>query len=713
MTTPAVYGIRGEAEPHKSSAYNAFLSFLPPLEMTDLSFFKERGLTSEHINIAGYKTKKNIKSKEMNDAIAHLANTTSLDNVPGFFINDKTGGWSCTAVYGPIIPVRDIRGNIASLLIRNVQARMNEKTGRVDNKYVQFSSSGKTKGSRAYQTTHCPIVRGPALEVAGEVIRITEGVLKADVATALDPRIYTIGLQGLNVKEDCAVVLEMLEAQVVHVALDAGEDDAPDMIKAKAKIIMMLREKGYHYKIEVWEKRYGKGIDDVLKSGNYDKVTFMSEDEIEAFLEKAKVKDPNNGDWFYVVGQESFYNIKTGQILNKSQFADKFQLETSSEVNKRIASGFPQVDSLTFWPGQGVVLKENDLECLNLWVDPEVEPSAGPIDVFLDHINYLFPEETVEGTLQANILLDFISFCVQNPGKKIRWANIIHGKEGVGKSFLSKAMKKMLGERNISTPMMERVHDKFTDWQGSCQLVIIDEWMSQGKLELMNKMKPFITEEETEVRGMWAKAYKHPNRYNIIGYTNYENPIIIKDDDRRYCILRTSSDPQGKEYYTKLFNWLDERANIQALLSFFISRDLSQFNENYAPMTLAKQDVITLSKTGLEEWIDLMVNDEAWPFNSRFITIRHLKSCDKIPMKFRQMSNQQWNAALKSSGCMQLDMRVRLSDGSRVTPWLINKNDSIALNNMTPEQVAIFLEKASLTQEPGGLINPVEDTAPI
>lgn len=95
-----------------------------------------------------------------------------LRTVPGF-VTGRYGG--LTLAGGPdafAIPCRDVEGRIVGLQLRHDRPEAGTK-------YV-FLSSSKHGGPSSAYACHVPLHRGPVEEV-----RITEGFLKADIATAL------------------------------------------------------------------------------------------------------------------------------------------------------------------------------------------------------------------------------------------------------------------------------------------------------------------------------------------------------------------------------------------------------------------------------------------------------------------------------------------------------------------------------------------------
>lgn len=699
---PRSYPIKSAAEPIIHLIYTMLLSALG-LSSNHFKHLTKRGLSGEQIHKAGYATKTGNTTKSVITALGRIIGEFpgKLDNVAGFF-KDENDHWTLAKTIGLMIPVRDINGKIVSLLIRR-----DAETGP---KYVAFSSAGKPSGNKVRQTTHCPNITGPAKEVAGTKIRITEGILKADIATALGNDMHCLGMHGLNLQADLPHILEVLETDTLYTALDAGEDDNVDMLRAKASLIKLCMDAGYDYVVETWDPKYGKGIDDVLMNGHADKIRHLSEDEVGLLLSDAYGINPNNGEWLYIVAIERFINIKTGQILKKAQFADKFRLGSTDEVNTLISEGFRQVDGITYLPDGADFVFEDKQRKFNEWRDPEIIPVKGNVEPFVNHIKYLFPE--VE---EQNVVLDWFAYTVQYPGKKLMWMLVIIGPQGVGKSFLAAPIVGLFGKDNVNLPTNEQLHEKYTDWQKKCQVVVIEELMAVGRKDLMNRLKPVITQDVTQIREMHTPTYPYPNRFNLIGFTNHKDSLLLDGDDRRYCVLNSDARPKDSAYYDELWKWIDDPRNIQSLKHFLLERDMSKFNPHARPpMTQAKEDMIKMSRSALEEWICNSIADYAWPFNRQIVCTPHLKARDVCPNGFEKMSDFKWAKAYEKAGADRYPGQITLSDKRRATVWLIGDKRNI-LMKLSPQELALRYEQEQLEADKKAreIVNPIQDSEPM
>jgi hypothetical protein len=207
-----------------------------------------------------------------------------LPRVPGFFVQEREGGgsrcWSVSGAGGLLIPIRNTQGQIVALITR---ADSDTPGGK-----YRFVSSKKRGGPGPGSPVHVSLFKGDRTTV-----RVTEGVLKADVATRLSG-ILTIGLPGVGSWRKAARVLQELGAKVVRVAFDADRCTNHVVGESHLHLVRHLQARGLTVELEVWDHADGKGIDDLLVAG---KVPEVLTGEVvlsaaEAIADQARKADP-------------------------------------------------------------------------------------------------------------------------------------------------------------------------------------------------------------------------------------------------------------------------------------------------------------------------------------------------------------------------------------------------------------------------------------
>jgi len=248
-------------------------------------------------------------------------------------------------------------------------------------------------------------------------------------------------------------------------------------------------------------------------------------------------------DWCYVADRQVFVNPDSGERHNKAGFNNALAARARSMTAANLALMDPRFRRFArtlYLPGRPRETEFDGDPVLNSWKPCGLQPEAGsPPDAFLRHMEYLIPDEP-----ERNVALDYLAFCVQNPGRKIRWAMLLQGAQGTGKSCLRHVMQHVLGRHNVTCPSNETMHQKWTTWQVGAQMIVIEEVMALGRLEFMNLLKPKITEDRTEVNEKYMTAFEQPNVYNFLLLTNHPDSIILDRDDRRYFVIHSPAKPE-------------------------------------------------------------------------------------------------------------------------------------------------------------------------
>lgn len=249
--------------------YSLFLGNLR-LSETHREGLKRRGLSDRQIGLGGFRsvpgTERLAVCQRLSALLSPQHGADALSSVPGFYRREDKK-LSCTGSSGFFVPTLGPDGLIQALQIR------------LDNpidggKYVWFSSKNRG-GAGPGAPLGFPI--GPNYECFNETarwglkeIRITEGILKAFVATAKDG-IPTIGLPSATITKNFFEFVDShfpnpYTSPVFTIALDADKTTNATVAIAQKKLYSCLKDKEYKARILDWDATDGKGIDDVLVS---------------------------------------------------------------------------------------------------------------------------------------------------------------------------------------------------------------------------------------------------------------------------------------------------------------------------------------------------------------------------------------------------------------------------------------------------------------
>ena len=189
--------------------YQALLEELP-LTTTHKKNLRNRGLSYDAIKRRGYRSMSGKGRASIALKLADRFGRDKLLKFPGFYIRQENSGeWiSIAGSEGIWIPVRDKGQRVVGILIRIDKSREGSK-------YIWLSSvphGGPGPGAQV----HVPLHDG----LNTDSVRLTEGALKADIATELSG-VLTIGLPGVSVIRPALSILKSKSAKQVTLAFDS------------------------------------------------------------------------------------------------------------------------------------------------------------------------------------------------------------------------------------------------------------------------------------------------------------------------------------------------------------------------------------------------------------------------------------------------------------------------------------------------------------
>ncbi|MDO9105205.1 MAG: DUF5906 domain-containing protein [Methylovulum sp.] len=244
----------------------------------------------------------------------------------------------------------------------------------------------------------------------------------------------------------------------------------------------------------------------------------------------------------------------------------------------------------------------------NLWSGWPTEPKQGNFEMLLSVLYHMCSGEQNALNL-AEWIIKWLAYPIQHPGAKMRTTLVLHGPQGTGKNLFFEAVMAIYGHygRVIDQSAVE---DKFNDWASKKLFLVADEVVARSDLyHIKNKLKAFITGEWIRVNPKNMAAYEERNHVNMVFLSNDRMPVVIEEDDRRHCIIWTPPKKEP-EFYKQVGQEIDN-GGIPALHHWLLSIDLGDFNEHSKPpMTVAKEELMALSKDSILRFYDDWINGE-------------------------------------------------------------------------------------------------------
>ena len=334
-------------------------------------------------------------------------------------------------------------------------------------------------------------------------------------------------------------------------------------------------------------------------------------------------------DWVYVEKLCEFANTRLNYSIKREAFNAKYNRRDDVKCAEMLASDYvlnvceilTVVDKM-YWPSADITFEYDNKLMLNSYVQsgykaiPIDDSNKHAVDLFLAHIDNLLSDKR-----EQQILLNWLAYIVQNPGKRVNWAILLQGAQGSGKSYLAKVLEWVLGS-NAKSLDPSALGERFTGWAHGAVVNIVEEIRIKGddKWRIMDRLKPFITNSMIQIEEKGRDHRTVPNFTNYLLLTNYKDALPITNDDRRFCVMygRIQNESElfdyfgGREatgdYFENLFSTSETHAGAikTFLLTYPISEDFKASGR--APDTESRRLMIQASVSPEQCSVEDLIN---------------------------------------------------------------------------------------------------------
>jgi hypothetical protein len=215
----------------------------------------------------------------------------------------------------------------------------------------------------------------------------------------------------------------------------------------------------------------------------------------------------------------------------------------------------------------------DDRRCLNIGKLPDVATRPATREqkrTFMRHLQWLFPNRDAR-----RILLAHMTRAVQRRGHRIGWAPVIQGAEGTGKSLVVNLLEYAVGHSKcvlVNTPQIAKNGQIGfnADMEGAL-LAIMNESKLADARDVLEVLKPFLTDDHIRVEGKGIASKRVRNFMNWIAVTNHKTGVPIEEGGRRWAPLYTAQQPDSKfntAVPSAFWKWCQDSANREAVAHF-------------------------------------------------------------------------------------------------------------------------------------------------
>lgn len=352
--------------------------------------------------------------------------------------------------------------------------------------------------------------------------------------------------------------------------------------------------------------------------------------------------------WFrgcWLVAREGKVFTEQGRYLNASQFNALFGSKhfiitstgkTTDEPWKAALRStvwtIPKVDHVRFLPDQpsfAIIEDSMKRKGINTYIAPEIDAREGDITLWHDHMVRILPNAD-----DRKIFEDYFAHCIKFPGYKIQYAPLLQSAEGIGKSAFYEIMSHALGKMYVYRPKAPELvssGSKFNAWMRGKLAIMVDEIKIDERRELIEILKPMITDSEIEIQSKGVDQDMEDNVANWLFFSNYKDAIPINKNGRRYAIFYSALQSEhdiltagmDKAYFDRFWTWLREGGGLQAITYYYRNYPIEKGDIPVrAPRTSSYEEALKISRSPVEVIVQDAVEDGLTGFRAGFVSIQ-------------------------------------------------------------------------------------------
>ncbi|MEO0344124.1 MAG: DUF5906 domain-containing protein [Pseudomonadota bacterium] len=299
-----------------------------------------------------------------------------------------------------------------------------------------------------------------------------------------------------------------------------------------------------------------------------------------------RIVEKFNREWAMMIveGKVEFLNKEDGDCYPKNSFFDMTAPHTVPTKNGPVPMAKLWMMDVDRNEYRGIVIESPDYEGagFNVFEEWAVTPKRGDPSLWIDYI-----ENIVCGGDKdlAHWVMTYLADAIQRP-----WsihpgsALALRGGQGGGKTFLGRAMRKLLGERHARTIHgSTRMFDRFNRDLFGSTFVLCEEALFAGSRQQAATMKSFVTSDVWTYEQKYLASFTGKNVHRVIATTNATQAVHIDNDDRRWTVIEMNSkfehDPNSREaraFWQPYYDLVDDNAGLvlQYLLDYEVDRGL-------------------------------------------------------------------------------------------------------------------------------------------
>ena len=343
-------------------------------------------------------------------------------------------------------------------------------------------------------------------------------------------------------------------------------------------------------------------------------------------------------EWYYIAEEDLMYNSHKVLTVAPRAFDRSYGHEIVMVDDVFSASDYvldnslvTKVDSKMYMPRMGLEYSMNGKSFVNSYQKFECEEreyNEAVAHRFESHCTLIAPDPRT-----CSLFINFMGHHIRYPGDKIKWAIMLQGVPGDGKSYFAELMKAILGFNNVKIVGTQEVTSKFNTWAEAAQLIFLNEIKITGKdrHEVFNNIKPCITDETISIHPKGGREREVINVANQFITTNFRDAVPIDKTDRRIFPIFSQCGIQSDEYFEELFtqSYNDISTIRDFIRDYPIHPDFKV--KGRAPESLDKEILLLNTKNEIDQTIEDEILELNPHINDSYVSVKSI--CDAIYMQ--------------------------------------------------------------------------------
>lgn len=393
--------------------------------------------------------------------------------------------------------------------------------------------------------------------------------------------------------------------------------------------------------------------------------------------------------YIFLAPENRFYDIKTGMLISPRGLDNLYLGELPPGRNRLTASELllrnmdPELSSADGigWHPTGpnppqrteLIFEDEGRRLINTWAGFALTPMDGDVSLWLDHANYLFPDER-----EREVVLDYLACMVQRPDEKPAFFLGNRGAHRVGKDLFFKPLVQAIGTRSARELDIDQVLGGWGDYLNELKFCILTEVDKAQDHKVANSLKTVVAPTASGKRTLNMKGKGVHVQVDCMGGVMMSNKrafMSIEPGDRRYFVVDSWVDVRPPDYYAKIDRWYKEENGYAKVLGYLMKRDISGFNHMQLPyMTKGALEMVQTGKYDYMQDLEELEHAGAPPFHMEAITVKELKAL--VREEGLKCGNNGLDEAMRAMGWTKYTKVRAWVDGQTVAvPTFYSKED--------------------------------------